>query len=263
MSQSKRLLYYLMINVIVSACTVLIILTLWERRTNPAQAVLQPEAESRAEASSSAAPGTAGAGTPLALVQASATPTPADTLPENVEEYQVQFGDTLGIIAEEFDVSIDDLLRVNQINDPNSLSVGMVIYVPIPPDKIPTLTPTPTRTLPPSFTGSPGEPLPEARVVINSVIGAGDLATERVFLTRSGFGELNLAGWKLRDQNNNVFTFPQLQLYEGGAVNVWSTSGSPTVVDLYWGLQSPVWSQGEKVTLLDAQGEERAAYIVP
>jgi len=261
MSQWKRLLYYLMINVIVSACTVLIVLTLWEQRNSPAQPVLLPETETQARSTSQATSGTPG--TPLALVQASQTPTPAENLLENVKEYQVQFGDTLGIIAEQFDVSIDDLLRVNQINDPNSLSVGMVIYIPIPPERIPTLTPTPTRTLPPSFTGSPGEPLPEARVVINSVIGAGDLATERVFLTRSGFGELNLAGWQLRDQNNNMFTFPQLQLYEGGAVNVWSTSGSPTVVDLYWGLQSPVWSQGEQVTLLDAQGEERATYIVP
>jgi hypothetical protein len=100
-------------------------------------------------------------------------------------------------------------------------------------------------------------------VVINSVIGAGDLATERVFLTRTGFGELNLAGWQIRDQNGNVFTFPQLELFEGGAVNVWTTSGSPTVVDLYWGLQSPVWSSGETVTLLDAEGKSRAEYTVP
>jgi LysM repeat protein len=261
MSQWKRLLYYLMINVIVSACTVLIVLTLWERRNNPAQPVLLPDTETQARSSSPPASGTPG--TPIALIQATLTPTPAENLLENVEEYQVQFGDTLGIIAEQFDVSVEELLRVNQINDPNSLSVGMVIYIPIPPEKIPTHTPSPSPTLPPSFTGVPGEPLPEARVVINSVIGSGDLATERVFLTRSGFGELNLAGWQLRDQNNNVFTFPQLQLYEGGAVNVWSTSGSPTVVDLYWGLQSPVWSQGETVTLLDAQGEERATYIVP
>jgi LysM repeat protein len=260
MSQWKRLLYYLMINVIVSACTVLIVLTLWERRMSPTQPILEPETESRAEASAPAVSGTAG--TPLAIIQVTPTPTQDDLL-RNVEEYQVQFGDTLGIIAEQFDVSIEDLLRVNQINDPNSLSVGMVIYIPIPPEKIPTLTPTPTRTPPPAFTGSPGELPPEAKVVINSVIGAGDLATERVFLTRSGFGELDLAGWQLRDQNNNVFLFPQLQLYEGGAVNVWSTSGSPTVVDLYWGLQSPIWSPGEKVTLLDDQGKERATYIVP
>jgi LysM repeat protein len=188
-------------------------------------------------------------------------PSPTENeLLKNVEEYQVEFGDTLGLIAEKFDASIEDLLRINQINDPNSLSVGMVIYVPIPTNKIPTLTPTLTST--PAPTGSLG-PLPEARVVINSVIGAGDLASERVFLTRVGAGVLNLSGWQLRDEDGNAFQFPQLELYESGAVNVWTTSGSPTVVDLYWGQQSPVWRTGEKVTLLDAQGEERATYTVP
>jgi hypothetical protein len=28
-------------------------------------------------------------------------------------------------------------------------------------------------------------------------------------------------------------------------------------------LQSPVWSSGEKVSLVDAQGKERAEYTVP
>lgn len=263
MSQWKRLTYYLLINVLVSACTVLIVLTVWERRYAPAAPVLLPTEELSASASGTALSGTVISGTLQASIQLTPTGTPGPDPLANVEEYQVQFGDTLGLIAQEFDVEIEDLLRVNQINDPNSLSVGMVIYIPIPPDKIPTATPTATYTPRPALTGSPGAPLPEARVVINSVIGAGDLATERVFLTRTGFGELNLAGWQLRDQNGNVFTFPQLELYEGGAVNVWTTSGSPTVVDLYWGLQSPVWSSGEQATLLDGQGDERATYIVP
>jgi LysM repeat protein len=252
MRQWKRLLYYLLINVAVSACTVLVVLTVWERRNAPAMPVLLPTQD--------AAPATSG--TPAVVTpQPSAQPTPTENeLLKNVEEYQVEFGDTLGLIAEKFDASIEDLLRINQINDPNSLSVGMVIYVPIPPDKIPTATPTLTST--PAPTGSVG-PLPEARVVINSVIGTGDLATERVFLTRVGAGVLDLAGWQLRDEDGNVFQFPQLELYEGGAVNVWTTSGSPTVVDLYWGLQTPVWRQGERATLLDGQGEERATYTVP
>ena len=258
MSQWKRVTYYLLINVLVSACTVIIVINIWERWYAPTVPVLQPTQDSTALSA-----GTVISGTLETVAPATPTVTPGPDLLSNVEEYQVQFGDTLGLIAERFDVEIEDLLRVNQINDPNSLSVGMVIYVPIPPEKIPTATPTATYTPAPARTGSPGAPLPEARVVINSVIGAGDLATERVFLTRTGFGELNLAGWELQDQNGNVFTFPQLELFEGGAVNVWTTSGSPTVVDLYWGLQAPVWSSGEIATLLDEQGKERATYTVP
>jgi LysM repeat protein len=261
MSQWKRLIYYLMINVLVSACTVLVVLTIWERRFAPEVPVLLPSQDESPLSSGTAITGTQTvSGTLTSLVQLTPSGTPGPDPLANVEEYQVQFGDTLGLIAQEFDVEIEDLLRVNQINDPNSLSVGMVIYIPIPPERIPTATPTVTYT--PIPTGAEGT-LPEARVVINSVIGAGDLATERVFLTRTGFGELNLTGWQIRDQNGNVFTFPQLELFEGGAVNVWTTSGTPTVVDLYWGLQSPVWSSGEKVSLVDVQGKERAEYTVP
>lgn len=261
----KRLTYYLMINVLVSACTVLIVLTIWERRFAPTTPSLLPtqQEESAISQGTPVSDTTAIAGTLAAIIQTTPTATSGPDPLANVEEYQVQFVDTLGLIAQEFDVEIEDLLRVNQINDPNSLSVGMVIYIPIPPERIPTATPTITPTPAPLLTGSPGAPLPEARVVINSVIGAGDLATERVFLTRTGFGELDLSGWQMRDQNGNVFTFPQLELFEGGAVNVWTTSGAPTVVDLYWGLQSPVWSSGETVSLLDDQGEERAEYTVP
>lgn len=255
----KRLFYYLLINVAVSVCAVFAVLTIWERRNAPLVPAIFPTKASQANPISAVITGTQIVTTPIPMVQI--TPTnPADDLLKNVDEYQVEFGDTLGIIADKFDVTLEDLLRVNQINDPNSLSVGMVIYIPIPPERIPTATPTVTFTPAPS--GSVG-PLPEAKVVINSVIGAGDLATERVFLTRTGAGALDVAGWHLNDEDGNVFQFPQLELFEGGAVNVWTTSGAPTVVDLYWGLQSPVWRQGEKVTLLDAEGKERATYIVP
>lgn len=260
MSQWKRLFYYLMINVVVSACTVLIVLTVWERRFSPGELVIMPTAEQRAQASLPAVSGTPGTGVAQLVPATTSTPTPGEDLLKNVEEYQVQFGDTLGLIADQFEVSIEDLLRVNQINDPNELSVGMVIYVPLPPDKIPTETPTLTYTsVPMSSTG----PLPEARVDIVSVIGAGDLATEKIWMCRTGAGDLSLAGWRLRDENDNTFQFPQLELYEGGCINVWTTSGVSNVVDLYWGLQSPVWSQGERVTLLDGEGKEHASYIVP
>jgi LysM repeat protein len=263
MNQSKRLFFYLMLNVVVSACTVLVVLFIWERRFAPVAPVILPTEGPSAQARVGSLSGTPGIGTPQPIAQGTQTPTPGEDLLKNVEEYQVQFGDTLGLIAEKYDVQIEDLLRVNQINDPNSLSVGMVIYVPLPPDKIPTDTPTLTTTPNLALTVTLSGSLPEAKVVINSVIGAGDLASERVFLTRTGFGELDLTGWQLRDQNGNVFTFPQLVLFESGAVNVWTTTGTPTVVDLYWGLGSAVWSSGETVVLVDNQGKERAKYAVP
>jgi micrococcal nuclease len=78
-----------------------------------------------------------------------------------------------------------------------------------------------------------------------------------------GSGDLSLAGWRLEDENGNVFVFPQLDLFQGGAVIVWSKSGANTAVDLYWGLTSPVWQSGEQVTVRDAAGNVHATYTIP
>jgi LysM repeat protein len=202
----------------------------------------------------------------VAPVSTVLNPTPTETefvIPQNVEEYEVEAGDTLGLIAEKFDVSVEDLLKINQIKDANSLSVGMIIYIPGPGGVAPTIGVTPTRTPNLGPTGTPSGPPVEARVIINSVIGAGDIASEHVFLSRAGDGELPMAGWQLLDEDGNIFVFPQLTLFRDGAVNVWTTSGNPTVVDLYWGLQSPVWERGEKVTLTDAGGKVHTSYTIP
>jgi lipoprotein NlpD len=45
-------------------------------------------------------------------------------------EYTVQKGDTLKIIADNHGVTIRDILAINQIPNPDSLSVGTVIRVP-------------------------------------------------------------------------------------------------------------------------------------
>jgi LysM repeat protein len=260
MKQWKTLFYFIILNVLISACTTAAVLLIWDyTHRPPAQAVSQ-----------ASTPDTPGEPTLAALTAASQTQaslptsTPTFEIPQNVEEYEVEFGDTLGLIAEKFDVSIEELVRINQLSDANTLSVGMVIYVPKESSQaLPTLTPQPTRTPAPATSGTPASPLPEAGVIINSVIGVGEIATEKVFISRTGSGQLSLAGWRLEDENGNVFIFPQLDLFESGAVNVWTTAGAATVVDLYWGQQNPVWERGEKVTLTDAQGKERAVYTIP
>lgn len=100
-------------------------------------------------------------------------------------------------------------------------------------------------------------------VEIVSVVGAGTLNAEMVMIRYSGEGELNLAGWQLRDEDRNTYKFPGLILYKGGAVQVHTVSGIDTVVDLYWGLREPVWEPGEAASLIDPQGVVRAVYSVP
>ena len=263
MNQWKRLSFYLILNVLVSAFVTWIVLTMWDS--------LHPNEPQPAQPVSEVQPIPATTLVNSTILEKTTIPVPSQgavkgqTAPgstQTVEEYQVQVNDTLGVIADKYGISVEELMQFNGLTDPNALSVGMVIYIPVTPEVIPTNTPLSKQaTL--QITGSPPIGAQEAHVVINSVIGAGDLASERVFLSRVGSGVLLLAGWKLKDEDGNVFNFPYLELYEGGAVNVWTTSGSQTVVDLYWGLQYPVWKSGETATLVDAQGTVQATYKVP
>lgn len=259
----KRLVYYLFLNLLVSICTTLAVLVIWDRTHAPAAPTSLATTVPVAVALNTSTPPSQGSPTVPGSPAASATPTTKPSPIGDVEEYQVESGDTLGLISERYGVSVEELMRVNQLSDPNSLAVGMVLYIPVTPEAKPTDTPGPTKTPVPPGSTTPSSPPQEARLIINAVISPGDLVSEHVFITRTGDGELSLAGWQLKDENGNVFVFPQLQLYKDGAVNVWTTSGVNTVVDLYWGLTSPVWSSGEKVTLLDAQGKVRATYTVP
>ncbi len=72
---------------------------------------------------------------PAGVPRSSPTPDPPRALPtlrQTVEQYVVQPGDTLGRIAQNFGVSIADLMRANQLNDPNLLQVGQVLIIPTP-----------------------------------------------------------------------------------------------------------------------------------
>jgi hypothetical protein len=106
-------------------------------------------------------------------------------------------------------------------------------------------------------------PQTDIAVKISSVVGAGTLNSEIVVVKFEGEGQLDLASWQLKDGNGNTFTFPKLTLYPNGAVQVHTTAGTDTVIDLYWGIGDAVWSSGENARLFDAQGNLRAVYRVP
>lgn len=107
------------------------------------------------------------------------------------------------------------------------------------------------------------DPKAKIPVEIVSVIGAGTLSAEWVVVSYKGEDQLNLAQWELRDEDRNVFVFPQLILHPNGAVQVHTASGTNTVIDLYWGESEPVWESGEEAQLFDPGGNLRARYQVP
>lgn len=43
--------------------------------------------------------------------------------------YQIQPGDTLGAVAKKFNVSLDQLMRWNNIKDPNLVTVGQQLKI--------------------------------------------------------------------------------------------------------------------------------------
>jgi LysM repeat protein len=266
----KRLFYYLTINVLVSACTVLAVLTIWDRVRPPETSNLEPVAQS-SEGSTPAAGEPASNDNSGNTVSAPTAVVEESTKPPSVEpsrkgtKYTVQAGDTLGKIATRFDLSVEELIQANELSDPNRLDVGQILIIPGTPEEAPTQPSAPAEgtEVSPSSTGNPPEAVGNPEVTIDSVIGAGDLNSERVLLKRTGPGELSLSGWQLLEEDGEVFTFPKLTLYEDGAVNLYTRSGQPTVVDLYWGLDIPVWRSGETVVLLDGNGDVRATYRVP
>ena len=276
----KRLFYYLTINVFVSACTMLVVLTIWQRY-NPIEPVVAQIPFLAQINPTGAAPVAGNEEIPADTNEAiEGTENPPDEeptsaqIPRSEQEYRIQAGDTLGAIAVKYGVTVDEIMRANDLTDPDRLVVGVVLIIPGETEELPTRQPPPAEeTLTPTATeseASPQEPSETpppasgtAAVIIESVVGAGDLASERVMLKRSGSGELSLAGWQLVEKNGKSFVFPQLTLFEGGAVNVYSRAGQATVVALYWGLDEPVWDSGDEVTLLDDQGNEQATYTVP
>jgi len=129
--------------------------------------------------------------------------------------------------------------------------------VPEAPAEANTIPNTTTTQVQPSL-----PPLDEPVIRIETVIGAGDLATETVQLQRIGEDALQLAGWWL-EGNGLKYTFPALTLNKNGSVRLYSRAGQSTVIELYWGLQSAAWKTGVTVTLHDSQGNQRASYTIP
>lgn len=106
-------------------------------------------------------------------------------------------------------------------------------------------------------------PQTDIAVKISSVVGAGTKDAEIAIVKFEGQGQLDLAGWQLKDEDSNTFKFPKLTLYPNGAVQIHTAAGTDTVIDLYWGIADSVWSSGENARLFDAQGNLRAVYRVP
>jgi murein DD-endopeptidase MepM/ murein hydrolase activator NlpD len=182
------------------------------------------------------------------------TPLPTALPSPTPKKYTVQSGDTLGSIAEKFGVSIDDLVTLNAIDDPNVLAPGTQLVIPAsvqaaqPASNHPTVTP------------QDGEAFPWP--VIDSVLSAGVLGNEAVKIVNPG-PNADLTGWQLRTPSGAEYVFKEFSLNERGAVLIHTAAGIDTSIDLYWDLKAPVWRADDEVQLLDAQGNLRSVFVIP
>ena len=221
MKQWKRLTLFLLLNVFVSACTILAVLIAWDRLRAPLPTgIIQfnsPQAQ-LAQATSTSAPEAA----------PQPTPTPAFII------YAVVEGDTFESIAQTYGVGVEELVAANGYTRSQILSPDELLRIPIKP------------------------------IMIESVIGAGDLNTEHVVLVNNLDGELSLAGWNLDNNSGSSYSFPQVSLFAKGApLNLYTRPGTDTTNEVFWGLQAPMWQSGMQVSLRDAQGVIQATYTVP
>ncbi len=102
-----------------------------------------------------AAPSTAPESAAVGGVTRTPRPTPAATLPPEATpigpeptpgSYRIKRGDTLSAIARRFNVTVDQLICANNIRNPNSLSTGVTIVVPIETYECPRPTKKPAKT---------------------------------------------------------------------------------------------------------------------
>ena len=224
-----RIFFFLFLNVLISACVTIGVLIYWERSlSSQSTGVLTFIQENYLTQS-----------TPTPLSEPETAPSPQPTATPSFFVHQVQPGETFEDIAEEYNMSVEELIAVNGFSKSQPLGDGEVLRIPEHPRGV---------------------------VVIDSVIGQGDLETEKVLLKHRGEGEFSLVGWQLSSKDGNTYEFPQvpeLVLYKNGAVYVNTKTGADTVIDLFWGLDEAVWKSGGTVTLRDPQGIARDSYKIP
>ena len=124
----------------------------------------------------------------------------------------------------------------------------------------------------PAAVETEGENSQDLLIEIGEVGGIGNLATEYIRLERpdsESSDTVSLQGWRLADENNNDFVIleqsglPSLDLHGQGAVNIYSKEGASNPIELYLGLDSPIWEPGETVTLIDPEGYVHDTYQIP
>lgn len=190
---------------------------------------------------------------------------------DGCQRYYVQANDTCGEIAADFGVTVADLLALNpEVNATcGNLRLEQELLIPsesCSPPPSPSPIPTATRTPFPigtfSITNTPRPTATEAEVEISQVLSFGDVGNEQVDIRNTGSEVVPLQGWRLQDDDGNVFEFGDVRLQPNGIISVLTRFGQDTPRGLYWNQSISIWEEGDTATLLDANGDVQSTYVV-
>lgn len=257
----RRMLPFLLLNVLVSLSVVLAMLWWWDRREPEPELAIA--AVTAAQAEEVAAVGTAQP-TPAALQPDANLP---EAAPDRPDVHVVQAGETLGQISLQYDISVDALMAANGMDNPNFLAVGQELTIPADGAPLPTAVATAAADADSALpTPLPTEPASEgeAQLAIARIISVGQVGLEAVELVNNGSSEASLLNWTLSDQDGNSYTFKQITLYGGGAgITLHTATGQDSATDIFWGRDAAAWQSGDTVVLYDAAGTPQAEFQVP
>lgn len=256
----RQLAFVVLINTVVSLVVALGVVWAFEARRPDLEelaAIYTPRPEPVLAAPATQAPAVAAQATPPTTTETAVeTPTATpESAPQAEEIYIVQPGDTLLVVATRYGIAVDDILRANNLSNPDYVFSGQRLVIPVQG-----AGGAPAGTAPAETTG--GEPVVQG-VEVAAVSGVGDLANEQVIVANESDLAFSLQGWKVEREGGPAYTFGNVPLFPGGSVRLRSGAGADTTVDLFWNQPSPVWQSGAVVRLLNAQGNVVSSYTVP
>ena len=260
----RQMLPFLLLNVIVSAVVVLSILFWWSNRAGEAAVAGAASPTTVLPAGVLATPNVAAPPSGTVLPEAAGDDAAADAASDGPVVHVVQSGDTLNQISQQYDVSVEDIMAANNLSDPNFISPGQELTIPVGGLPTPTVPPPTEIAALPSPIPTEAVTAGQGEIAIAGITDAGVLDTEAVQIVNNGAELQSLLGWTVRDEDNNAYTFGDVSIFgEGAGILLHSRAGTDSPLELFWGLGEPAWRSGETLTLWDAADQVVTTYVVP
>jgi len=202
-----------------------------------------------------------------------ASPSPTD--PSGCPTHTLAAGENPSIIASRYGVSLADLLAANNLTEATAtrLPIGRRLILPVQGCGLPTTTPTVsvtdtrvpiTNTPPPTSTDVPtAVESPRRRLDIVQIIAPGDITMEAIEIENVSGANIDMTGWKVKNKAGVTFTFPELTMFAGRRIVLFTRTGNTTPLNLFWGRANALWGDStEVITITDDKDQVQLTYPI-